>query len=1230
VIRPLSAAAVLAVAVVVLLGGVPGAAASPDRTFVVTTTADTTDANRGDGVCADAGGHCSLRAAIMEASAVSGLTEIDLGPATYPLTLGSALVVDGNVSIVGAGSTSTFIDASGNGANAGLTVEADVVSTVSGITVENAGSDGIDVGTDAPAVFTDVAVVDEGDVGISSQSDLTIRQSSVTGNGDDGVLASSTLQLADSTVSDNDSNGVEAQGGSATLTHDSIDSNADNGVSALGDVSVSSSTVSDSGLKGVRAARATLVDDTVSGSSGVGVDLLGDSTITGTTVSGGLGLGIWSEVGSLDLTNSTVSGNEAGGVTGAGGIVTLVNDTIAGNSGGAGLGVGTQVDVENTIVAGNTPANCSTTAEDLGNDLESTNTCGFAGLSDIRNTDPLLGPLANNGGPTFTEALDPSSAAVDAGNDSACPATDQRGTSRPQGAHCDIGAFELVHTGGGGAPASPTLSTVQASSATAPADGLTASTITVTLKDTAGNPVAGKTVTLSAGSGSSTIATVSGTTGGSGVATFTVKDVAAQTVAYTAHDTTDGVVVTQTASVTFTALGSSGGLTTTGAPPPARAQLPAGQPSAAFTYSPPVASTGAPITFTSTSTDATEPIVSTSWSFGDGGSSAGTTVTHGFAQAGTFTVTMTVRDLTGATATTSRPVLVASGGLVATPASVPANGTARASLSFQLSSCGGTSCPETAEFAVAALNGSSTIVDRSGAPIAQLEQTFAYGGSVSDEIFVRDTTVETVTYLVEVIWGTNAQTFTTQVAFTPLAAASKSTVLVLAPATHPADGKSTATAVVRLRDASGAALTGKQVSLEPVLAAGAHAGMPGHARTAATVTTNAQGIATFSLRDAWPEGLVVEALDTTDGISVAPTSAAARTAAIAHFTPALGVSAARSAIVTTAPTALSGSVTGPTVTVLLRNNLGGAVPGKTVTLLSTHSGRFHPASVTTDATGAASFTVTDPNSETASFSGIETTDKIPLPQQAAVRFVDHVVDAATSTVSADRSSMLADGLDSSHVTVTLRDAAGNPMGSDQVSLHASGGHAAIAPATASTNSNGVATFVVVDSTAESATYTAVAGAGSGHLTDVTQTATLAFTTPQLAAVTFNVLGTTNFGAVPDEERGFTVVLAVTAKDALGVPLAGKQVRAVAPDNPPFYPESDGSYNPGYEADDPGFTDAHGVVILTFNIRSVICFAEQQIEIGVLPGATVQTLQTPFPPSPPWLGTITLPCYNSFR
>jgi hypothetical protein len=55
----------------------------------------------------------------------------------------------------------------------------------------------------------------------------------------------------------------------------------------------------------------------------------------------------------------------------------------------------------------------------------------------------VLGPLQDNGGPTWTHALLPGSPALDVGDPAQCPATDQRGVPRPQGAGCDIGAFEL-------------------------------------------------------------------------------------------------------------------------------------------------------------------------------------------------------------------------------------------------------------------------------------------------------------------------------------------------------------------------------------------------------------------------------------------------------------------------------------------------------------------------------------------------------------------------------------------------------------------------------------------------------------------------------------------------------------------------------------------------------------------------------------------------------------------
>jgi len=56
--------------------------------------------------------------------------------------------------------------------------------------------------------------------------------------------------------------------------------------------------------------------------------------------------------------------------------------------------------------------------------------------------DPLLSGPANFGGETLTFALLPGSPALEAGDTASCPATDQRGISRPQGSGCDIGAFE--------------------------------------------------------------------------------------------------------------------------------------------------------------------------------------------------------------------------------------------------------------------------------------------------------------------------------------------------------------------------------------------------------------------------------------------------------------------------------------------------------------------------------------------------------------------------------------------------------------------------------------------------------------------------------------------------------------------------------------------------------------------------------------------------------------------
>src|SRR5207247_2178651 len=95
-------------------------------------------------------------------------------------------------------------------------------------------------------------------------------------------------------------------------------------------------------------------------------------------------------------------------------------------------------------------ANCAGSGfVSLGHNISSDGSCELTAAGDLTDTDPKLGPLENNGGLTATQALLPASPAIDAGDDSGCPDTDQRGAPRPVDgngdgiAACDIGAFEL-------------------------------------------------------------------------------------------------------------------------------------------------------------------------------------------------------------------------------------------------------------------------------------------------------------------------------------------------------------------------------------------------------------------------------------------------------------------------------------------------------------------------------------------------------------------------------------------------------------------------------------------------------------------------------------------------------------------------------------------------------------------------------------------------------------------
>jgi hypothetical protein len=100
--------------------------------------------------------------------------------------------------------------------------------------------------------------------------------------------------------------------------------------------------------------------------------------------------------------------------------------------------------LKNTIVADNPlGGDCDGMIASGGHNLSSDNTCGLSAAGDMMNTNPLLGPLEDNGGPTLTHLPLPHSPAINNGDNNGCPTTDQRGIVRPQKGICDIGAVEV-------------------------------------------------------------------------------------------------------------------------------------------------------------------------------------------------------------------------------------------------------------------------------------------------------------------------------------------------------------------------------------------------------------------------------------------------------------------------------------------------------------------------------------------------------------------------------------------------------------------------------------------------------------------------------------------------------------------------------------------------------------------------------------------------------------------
>ena len=416
---------------------------------------------------------CTLSDAIMAANtdaivgscaAGSGSDTINLGAGTYTLAADLPAINTGDLNIVGASRDTTIIDGVDlfgtflinpdpvNVSISNLTVtrngaasQGDITNTTGNLTVNNVNAENDTAANTFSSIY-------------SFGPSLTITNSHIFGNTNThtdagGVSSSGVVIITDTEINNNtgtSSGGIEVGLGTTTLTRLKIHDNtsADGGGITAGGQSF------------------TIVDSAIYNNS--------------VSYYGG---GIFITATNATLKNNTISGNTAaegiGGIfleTGTGVTANFINNTITDNSspdsagfGGSGLiivpmqgPVGT-TNLKNNLLSNNlangAPGNCKlgtftafdstitlAAATSLGGNLSNDGTCTYlTTASDKQNTDPHIGPLADNGGNTLTRALLIGSPAIDGGVTGAdVPPNDQRGIARPQCSGIDIGALETT------------------------------------------------------------------------------------------------------------------------------------------------------------------------------------------------------------------------------------------------------------------------------------------------------------------------------------------------------------------------------------------------------------------------------------------------------------------------------------------------------------------------------------------------------------------------------------------------------------------------------------------------------------------------------------------------------------------------------------------------------------------------------------------------------------------
>ena len=634
-------------------------------------------------------------------------------------------------------------------------------------------------------------------------------------------------------------------------------------------------------------------------------------------------------------------------------------------------------------------------------------------------------------------------------------------------------------------PASAANSTVTALPTSVTADGINNSTITVTLLDSGSLPAVGKTVTLASNRGATdTISAASGISNASGVVTFTVKSTTTGSPVFTATDTTDTVVVTQTATVNFTAVPPANVAQSTVTASPTA--VPADGVTTSTITVTAKDSGGNPLATKAvtlaSSRGATDTISAAS---GTSGANGVVTYTVRSATSGsaTFTATVTTDSVavtqTAAVNFTATPIVLRGTTTTATsvintlaidmPAGVVQGDVMIANLAQYGSTSGNPTCPGWTLISGAALGGSTS---RYGA----LMYKVAGAGEAGPYTFTLTSTVTgaggAITAFSGIDPGNPLDVAPVAIVTANLASVGATAITTAAPNT----------AVIMF---GMAATTGSGTG-----------GTWGSWSAGLTEIYDYQGSGTGNTATSLGAAMLTMASPGTTGIGAATLSTSMRSGgiwvALRPLTPP--ASATTSTVGASPSTVLADGYATSTITVTLLNGSSSPAVGKTVTLASSRGATdtITPALGTTNVSGVATFTVKSLATGSPVFTATDVSDSFAVNQTASMTFAPvPPANNANSTVAAAPGSVPADGATTSTITVTLKDSGGTPVASKTVSLASNRGASdTITAASGTSDASGVVTFTVKSTTPGSPVFTATVTTDS---VVVNQTATVTFT-----------------------------------------------------------------------------------------------------------------------------------------